>query len=104
MSERRITAQEVVEAYKQTGIKPDPSVFLVGGCGCGQGVVYALETGEDHVSDPEVMQAALGIEYDYSASYNLGFHGDPHYHPIERRDIEGYQDGLAARELLGLTK
>lgn len=108
---KRITPEEIVEAYRKTGLKVTRGRFFGDGCACGFGAYAAAKLGVSPVvtaSDPvHFVNAAVhramingGFTREYRAGFIDGFDGDeaakvhPHYNLAQYET--GYADGAAA--------
>jgi hypothetical protein len=94
---KRITPEEVVAAYKETGLKPEQGITLADGCACGLGVIYAQKFGVLEADSYDVFNA---LERDLSPAYIYGFiagFDGIDYTTIGLREGEsiGYEDGRA---------
>lgn len=70
---KRITPEEVVEAYKSTGLKPVRGTFCWGSRACGLGTV-CISRGKMPTS-PLMVSRSLGIEMEYLLGFVNGFDG-----------------------------
>lgn len=106
---RRITPEEVVEAYRKTGAKPCPNVYLVftdNEClACGLGAVLLAEREQEAIAAVREGGGSLPMIWDMvGAAYEEGFSGgfDPRPFPAPEgpgeRIQQGYEDGRAAWE------
>jgi hypothetical protein len=97
---KRITPEEVLDAYAKTGLKPHRGVWLWKECGkrcgCGLGAMYVANGGDPpKVWSQEVIKT-LGISIDYLNGFTCGFDDEsPDYEPGGEEE-QGYTDGLAA--------
>lgn len=95
---KRITQDQVVEAYRRTGWRPIQEAFYgrINGqhCGCGLGVMAGEDLGED-ISD---YAEALGLDHDYASGFTYGFDGNTLYGAPGTPRMLGWQDGRAAWE------
>jgi hypothetical protein len=88
----RITPEQVVEAYKETGLKPRQRVFLVDKCACGLGVLAAHDANINNSYDAYDW-AVTQYGEDYVESFWRGF-DDRSTTPQYEQHI-GYEDGRA---------
>lgn len=115
---RRITADEIVKAYQETGVRPaihDYARFDEHGviCACGLAALYLYEVRDrvdvreevrqiEQMSDgntgpDDLIAEELILDYDYMNGFMSGFDGGwirDTTSPVTRF---GYEDGLAAR-------
>ena len=100
----RITAEQVVEAYKKTGLTPARGVYFHNGCGCGLTAVTLTVDPEFFDKHPShfgiELAELLSINQSYMDGFIRGFDGglpitqlffDPDYK-------DGYLDGASAWE------
>lgn len=113
-TKNRIKPEEVVEAFKSTGLTPERGNYFSHGCACGLGAVYAAK----HITLNKVYNAdddliiSHDLDDEYGISYRIGFvngfDGSPHVFDVQQfsrqKYVEeeyraGYEDGKAAYEL-----
>jgi hypothetical protein len=114
MMEKRITVEEVIEAYKETGLKPKRGRYFqdfklvdrenyryIPQCACGMGAIYAYNKKNEANYDSQINQI-LFIDELYSSSYRCGFangfdgvESQEKYHKYKRYGL-GYEDGQKA--------
>jgi hypothetical protein len=96
---KRITPEEVVAAYRESGMKPKRGHFNVDGCGCGIGAkgcqrFGSLDTPSDQIAD--WAEATYGGEY--CDGFYEGFDGNEMSQwDINERYVLGHADGVFAR-------
>lgn len=88
----RISPDQVLAAYKATGLKPTREKWLGAGCACALGVL-AISKGAREVYSGEIVRT-LEITREYMGDFLLGFDGKP----AAPRSTLGYADGKAAAE------
>jgi len=111
---KRITPEEVLAAYKATGLRPEQAEWAIeyeGGsrCACGLGAIFSskVENGFQTLygslySESDLIGDELGLSPSYIYGFTYGFDGQPSppiTQPNEREESErGYRDGRAAWE------
>ncbi|MDE2102417.1 MAG: hypothetical protein KGL39_34545 [Patescibacteria group bacterium] len=102
MTDRRITADEVIAAYQKTGLRPVIRKYLDVDCGCPLSALYFSE----HPDAPRGASGANTVEWaedTYGTLYRLGFvDGFDYMCPRGSfgRMLEGESDGIAVRKAL----
>ena len=98
---RRITVEEVLEAYRVTGLKPKQHIHFDGGSGCACAIgAIAVSSGCEPSYYEVVEWGNVHLACDYRAGFMQGFDGDrmgvigSQLHDY----CEGYADGTAVRE------
>lgn len=97
----RITPEQVVEAYKTTGLKPVRHITLKDGCACGLGAVYAqkLNVRTECVGEVFTEIKKYGLSPSYVSGFIAGFDGvdfDEMRDVLIEDESIGYEDGQAA--------
>ena len=109
---KRITPEQVVEAYKQRGWRPRRSEWAVidaegNNCGCGLAVVAGFDIYQlfeklndyNTVHHSVVMANELDLNLDYVTGYTAGFDGLAAEPWMDEETCRiGYEDGAAAWE------
>ncbi len=103
---RRITPEEVVAAYKETGCKPAAFNFLITDsdgtpCGCALGVL-ALQAKEGPTTVDQ-FAAKIGLDALYANGFVWGFDDTLGIRRISRAHGEPYATGYADGQLVGQT-
>ncbi|WAH35007.1 hypothetical protein [Alicyclobacillus dauci] len=96
----RITPEQVVEAYKATGLKPmQGDYFPEQGCACGIGCMSRTVVGllpEEDFDPISIMEDAFNVSHNYVVGFTRGFDN------LDNKEIygndmkDGYADGQAA--------
>lgn len=102
---KRISANDVVDAFIATGRCRSPSRYLEGECGaCALGVLYVFQGHKaKNFIDYEDIADSLGLDREYCADFSNGFESDDLFKDgggkvgVVRPNSIGYQDGLAAQ-------
>lgn len=97
---RRITVDEVLEAYRKTGLVPERGAYYKEGCACGLGVILFAAGADMNVGDDSLnaeVEKLLGIDDSYRVGFVRGFDGKL---PLPNRENQavfdiGYTDGQA---------
>jgi hypothetical protein len=110
---KRITVEEVVEAFKVTGLKPKPGSYFDKErnedkfieCACGLGALFKAgnpEEGEDSLDVTHHFDNLLGSSY--RLGFVHGFDGIPPQGTLSVEYMAGYDIGNASREALNVTE
>jgi len=97
---RRITVDEIKEAYKATGLTPARNTWGESGSGCACGLgVLAVAAGvpiDDLCSD--VVYDTINLDEFYGLGFTNGFDGNTRLGALSHRPgfNQGYDDGAAA--------
>jgi hypothetical protein len=95
----KIKPEQVIEAYKKTGLIPKQKVTLKDGCACGLGAIYALEHGaekKDWIGLLHVISSFNDKDKDYGIGFADGFDGLPRAYIEFSEYRTGHEDGKAA--------
>lgn len=98
---RRVTVDEVIAAYNQTGLKPKQrNYFWNDGCACAFGVLYIANRGsiEDERKGYFADKYAddLTGSTDYTNGFIAGFDGDElENEEYDKEFLAGFEDGTA---------
>lgn len=97
---KRITPEEVVEAYRVTGLKPIRGDFYLASLSCADGIGVLwhkiLMTGHRPIG-VDIYDWACGQYYSYYTNYFIeGFNGYKCSNLPNKRAKQGYEDGRAA--------
>lgn len=94
---KRITPEQVVHAYLETGLRPTQGAWFHNGCGCGVFAVCAPSfIGDPDDFDEPIAVGILGLPQMYMRGFTNGFDGQGR---IELKSADwqaGYDDGKAA--------
>ena len=99
MSEKRITPEEVVAAYKKTGLRPGRyDIIPHKGFCCGLGAVTIASDGDGGLFGYSFVEAEYGSEY--VSGFLLGFDAVSPYRVVgdDPRRQQGFDDGWAAQK------
>ena len=98
MPQRRITVEEVLEAYRVTGMKPvQGNFFRSDGCCCAIGAV-AISRGTPRTSEGVCGWAETMLHAAYLDGFIGGFDGAVREESLGVEHDQGYADGTAVRE------
>jgi hypothetical protein len=94
----RITPEEVVTAYKETGLRPGRGAYFPDdGCACGLGVLYYRDKPDHMGTITAYFDNKLG--YDYRLGFVVGFDGEYFGYGVIGKPSDdykvGYEDGRA---------
>ena len=110
--DKRITPEEVLKAYQDTGIRPALFEILERTregelCGCAIGVLMSQEYGTEYIETLPLKLADWGDRHGFDFAYLWGFMRGFDAYDQTREEIHvneliqnGYQDGWDARELV----
>lgn len=103
MSEiRRITPEEVLEAYRVTGMEPCRGVFGDDKHGCALSALYRAERGNSRWLFASQLCDKLGLNAHYMSGFIRGWDGKSQIASVDGDALCGYEDGVAcARAVFG---
>lgn len=95
---KRITPEEVIEAYHKTGLNPIQGQFFGEGCACGFGAYSVANFGPEEVAKRHIAltEGRRQFGFDYRWGFTDGFDDIRAENPEDERYAAGYEDGQAA--------
>jgi len=98
----RITVEQVINAYKETGVKPQQFTMSPVGRGrcCGLGVIVFKEVGNEIVNVGKAIEVLnkLGLSDDYINGFMRGFDGYRNFLKPNDEQYNGWADGYRSRQ------